>query len=94
MRPIPAFSGPTPGSLRTISIPTVDISGDTGRDVIVARGTDKDYQGHCDTVLLADGTTMLAAWCMNHAGHLGPPGLADLAGKPVKLRFHVARGSP
>jgi hypothetical protein len=65
--PIPTFSGPTPGTLRTISIPTVDISGDTGRHVIVARGTDKDYQGHCDTVLLANGKTMFAAWCMNHA---------------------------
>ncbi len=25
---VPAFSGPTPGVLRTISIPTVDISGE------------------------------------------------------------------
>ncbi len=42
---IPTFSGPTPGTLRSITIPTVDISGDTRRHVIVARGTDKDYQG-------------------------------------------------
>lgn len=71
-RDVPAFSGPTPGVVRTISIPTVDISGETQRHVIVARGTDTDYQGHCDTVLMADGKTMFAAWCMNHAGHLGP----------------------
>lgn len=60
--PIPTFSGPTPGTLRTISIPTVDISTDTQRHVIVARDTDKNYQGHCDTVLMADGKTMFAAW--------------------------------
>ncbi len=77
---VPAFSGPTPGVLRTISIPTVDISGDTERHVIVARGTDKDYQGHCDTVLMGDGKTMFAAWCMNHAGHLGPLARSDDGG--------------
>ena len=58
----------------------MDISGDTKRHVIVARGTDKDYQGHCDTVLMADGKTMFAAWCMNHAGHLGPLARSDDGG--------------
>lgn len=77
---VPAFSGPTPGVFRTISIPTVDISGDTERQVIVAGGTDKDYQGHCDTVLMADGKTMFAAWCLNHAGHLGPLARSDDGG--------------
>jgi hypothetical protein len=38
--------------LRTISIPTVDISTDTTRQVVIARGTEKEYQGHCDTVLM------------------------------------------
>jgi len=78
--PIPTFSGPTPGTLRTISIPTVDISTDTQRHAMVARGTDKDYQGHCDTVLMADGKTMFAAWCMNHAGHLGLVARSDEGG--------------
>ena len=77
---LPTFSGPTPGTLRTIGIPTVDISGDTGRHVIIARGTDQDYHGHCDTVLLADGKTMFVAWCMDHAGHLGPLARSDDAG--------------
>ena len=63
--PISIFSGPAPGTLRTISIPTVDISTDTQRHAIVARGTDKDYQGHCDTVRMADGKTRFAVWCMN-----------------------------
>ncbi|MDA1039563.1 MAG: sialidase family protein, partial [Planctomycetota bacterium] len=77
---VPAFAGPTPDTPRTISIPTVDISGDTVRHVVVARGTDTVYQGHCDTVLLADGQTMYVAWCMNHAGHLGPLARSDDGG--------------
>lgn len=77
---VPTFAGPTPGTLRTISIPTVDISADAARHVIIARGTEKDYQGHCDTVLMADGRTMFTAWCMNHAGHLGPLARSDDGG--------------
>jgi hypothetical protein len=49
---VPTFAGPTPGTLRSISIPTVDISGDASRHVIIARGTEKEYQGHCDTVMI------------------------------------------
>jgi len=77
---VPAFSGPTPDTLRTITIPTLDISGDTARQVVVARGTDTAYQGHCDTVLLDDGTTMFAAWCLNHAGQFGPLARSDDGG--------------
>jgi hypothetical protein len=78
--PIPTYSGPTASTLRTISIPTVDISGDARRHVVVARGTQQDYHGHCDTVLMADGKTMFVAWCMNHAGHLGPLARSDDGG--------------
>jgi len=77
----PTFAGPTAGALRQISIPTVDISGDTARHAFVARGTPEAYQGHCDTVLMADGRTMFAAWCMNHAGHLGPLARSDDGGR-------------
>lgn len=77
---VPVFAGPTPGTIRTISIPTVDISADTARQVIIARGTEKEYQGHCDTALMADGRTMFTAWCMNHAGHLGPLARSDDGG--------------
>lgn len=73
----PRFNGPTPGTLRTISIPLVDLSGDMKRQVVVARGTPTTYQGHCDTALMGDGKTMYAAWCMNHAGHLGPLSRSD-----------------
>ena len=77
----PTFAGTAPGTLREITIPTVDISGEAKRHAIVARGTPEAYQGHCDTVLLADGRTMFAAWCMNHAGHLGPLARSDDAGR-------------
>ena len=77
---VPTFAGPTPATLRTISIPTVDISADAARQVIIARGTEQEYQGHCDTVLMADGRTMFTAWCMNHAGHLGPLARSDDGG--------------
>jgi len=36
---IPTFAGPTPDTLREITIPTVDLSGDEHRQVVVARGT-------------------------------------------------------
>ena len=38
-----------------LSIPTVDLSGETERHSFVARGTKDQYQGHVDTVLLPDG---------------------------------------
>ncbi len=56
----------------TITIPTVDISGDTQRQVVIAAGTEEIYQGHVDTVLMPDGKTIFATWAINHAGHLGP----------------------
>jgi len=76
----PAYRGPTPGTLREITIPTVDISDDKKHQVVIARGTENEYQGHCDTVLMADGRTMFTAWCMNHAGHLGPLARSDDGG--------------
>ena len=77
---VPAFTRSTPDTLRKISIPTVDITADAARHVIIARGTEKEYQGHCDTVLMADGRTMFTAWCMNHAGNLGPLARSDDGG--------------
>ena len=51
---LPTFAGPTPGIPRIITIPTVDISAETARHSIVARGKPDTYHGHCDTVLLPD----------------------------------------
>jgi len=55
-----------------INIPTVDISQKTGQQVIVAAGTPQVYHGQVNTVLLADGKTMLAAWTVEHGGMCGP----------------------
>lgn len=45
-----------------IAIPTVDISGERRRHVIVAQGTQQLWQGHPNTVLLPDGKTMFCVW--------------------------------
>ncbi|QDU64532.1 hypothetical protein Pan216_54220 [Planctomycetes bacterium Pan216] len=70
--PLPTFAGPTPGVSREIAIPLVDLSADGQRHAVVAAGTPSTYQGHCDTVLLPDGKTMFAAWCLGHARWIGP----------------------
>jgi len=77
---LPTFAGPTPGTLREVTIPTVDISGQTERHSVVARGTEKVYHGHCDTVLLPDGKTMFTAWTVDHARLVGPLARSDDGG--------------
>jgi photosystem II stability/assembly factor-like uncharacterized protein len=69
---LPAFQGPTKNTKRDISLPTIDLSEDRSRHSVVAAGTEEIYQGHCDTVLLPDGKTMFAAWCLGHARWIGP----------------------
>jgi hypothetical protein len=57
---------------------TVDISGETNRHVIIAQGTDKEWQGHPSTVLLPDGKTMFCVWQGRQDGtsrHGAPNGL-------------------
>lgn len=70
-----------PEAPETISIPTIDISGEKERHSIVARGTVEIYQGHPCTVLLPDGKTMFCVWSINHAGYLGPLARSDDGGK-------------
>jgi hypothetical protein len=53
-------------------LPTVDLSGDKQRHVIIAAGTEATYQGHPTTLLMPDGKTMFAVWCVNHGGAAGP----------------------
>ena len=52
-------------------MPTVDISGETNRHVVVAAGTKSVYQGHPHTLLLPDGKTMFCVWTLIH-GHGAP----------------------
>lgn len=54
------------------TLPVVDLSADTSRQVIVARGSEKVYQGHPTTVLLPDNKTLLAVWTYGHGGVCGP----------------------
>ncbi|HEY9561743.1 MAG TPA: sialidase family protein [Anseongella sp.] len=62
------------------SIPLIDLSADTTRQVIIARGTEEVYQGHPTTVLLPDGKTMYCVWSYNHGGPLGPMKRSDDGG--------------
>jgi len=61
-------------------LPVVDISKDTGRHVIIARGTERIYQGHPTTLLMSDGKTIFAVWCIGHGGHAGPMARSDDGG--------------
>ncbi len=63
------------------SLPSIDISGETSRHVIVARGTDEVYQGHPTTVLMADGKTLFCVWTHGHGGCCGPMARSDDAGR-------------
>lgn len=97
---LPEFSGPTPGVSRSIGIPTLDLSGETQRHSIVARGTAETYHGHCDTVLLSDGKTMFTAWTVGHAQRVGPIARSDDAGKTwsgplaVPANWHQTANTP
>lgn len=61
-------------------LPVVDISGDTKRQVVIAAGTEKVYQGHPTTLLMPDGKTIFAVWCVNHGGPAGPMARSDDGG--------------
>jgi len=45
-----------------ITIPTLNVSREAERHVIVAAGTEKVYQGHPTTLLMPDGKTMYCVW--------------------------------
>jgi hypothetical protein len=59
---------------------TIDLSDDTARQTVVARGTDSIYQGHPTTALLPNGKSILAVWTINHAGFCGPMKRSDDGG--------------
>lgn len=61
-------------------LPVVDLSQETQRHVIIAAGTETVYQGHPTTLLLPDGKTMFAVWCINHGGAAGPMARSDDGG--------------
>jgi|GEM_PF-287955 len=63
------------------AIPTVDLSVETNRHVILAAGTDTLYQGHPTTLLMPDGRTMFCVWCIGHGGAAGPMARSDDGGR-------------
>lgn len=81
-------------------LPTVDLSQDTARHVIIAQGTAEEYQGHPTTVLLPDGKTMYCVWTHGHGGGCGPMKRSDDGGKtwsellPVPENWKTARNCP
>lgn len=62
------------------SLPTVDISAETFRHVIIAQGTDDSYQGHPTTLLMPDGKTLFCVWTYDHGGPCGPMARSDDGG--------------
>jgi photosystem II stability/assembly factor-like uncharacterized protein len=63
------------------TFPVVDLSGDSARQVVIAEGTTELYQGHPTTVLMADGKTIFAVWCVRHGGNAGPMARSDDGGR-------------
>jgi hypothetical protein len=78
----PAFTQERP------DLPLLDISGETGRHVIIAAGTEDVYQGHPTTVLLADGKTMFCVWSIGHGGPAGPMAISTDGGLTWQRKDH------
>ncbi len=74
-KPVPPRTQPT-----AYTIPIIDLSRETRRQVVVARGTADVYQGHPHTLLLPDGKTLFAVWTYDHGGRCGPMKRSDDGG--------------
>jgi hypothetical protein len=79
---------------------TVDLSGETSRQVVIAAGTPEVYQGHPTTVLLPDGKTMYCVWTYGHGGGCGPMKRSDDGGRtwgellPVPENWQTVKNCP
>jgi|GEM_PF-1094305 len=62
------------------ALSVIDLSSETDRQSVVARGTKEVYQGHPHTILMPDGKTIYAAWTLNHGGACGPLKRSDDGG--------------
>jgi hypothetical protein len=85
---------------RAAAIPTVDLSDDTARQVVVAQGTETIYQGHPTTLLMPDGKTIFCVWTLGHGGSCGPMKRSDDGGRtwsellPTPENWTQARNCP
>ena len=75
---------------REITIPTIDISEQTDRHVIIAAGTESTYMGHATTLLMPDGQTMYTAHNYGHGGGMAPLRRSEDGG----LTWTVMQGLP
>ena len=83
----------------------IDLSDDTKRQIIIARGSPKpdEYHAHPTTAMLADNKTMFCVWNLGHGGHAGPMARSDDAGltwqrmdtrcRPTTLTSRTAQAS-
>jgi hypothetical protein len=60
----------------------IDLSDDTKRQIVIARGSPKpdEYHAHPTTAMLADNKTIFCVWNIGHGGHAGPMARSDDAG--------------
>ncbi|WP_414661734.1 sialidase family protein [Horticoccus sp. 23ND18S-11] len=96
----PADAGAKFKAAKAVFPPTVDLSADVSRQVVIAAGTAEIYQGHPTTVLLPDGRTMYCVWTYNHGGTVGPLKRSDDGGRtwsgllPVPDSWKTVRNCP
>ena len=86
--------------MSALRIPTIDVSEETERHVMISQGTSDEYQGHPTTLLMPDITTM---FCVYPLGHGGPAvvlrrsedtGLTWSAPQPVPDNWATANNCP
>lgn len=93
-------AAPTPAGFPIIPasgkfpLPTVDLSQDTARHVILGQGTKEIYQGHPTTLLLPDGKTIYCVWTIGHGGPLGPLKRSDDGGLTWSPLLEVPKSWP
>jgi hypothetical protein len=73
--------------LINIDLSDIDLSDDTQRQIIIARGSSKvgEYHAHTTMAMLADNKTIFCVWNIGHGGHAGPMARSDEAGLTCKL---------
>jgi hypothetical protein len=74
-------------------LPVVDLSDQKERQTVIGAGTPSLYQGHPTTLLMPDGRTIFAVWCINHGGSAGPMARSEDGGKTwTRLDAQLPKG--